>query len=412
MSTMKKNMFVQTQLALAICLLTSTSAFALTYSSPLLVDDTYVKLHGNVVAGNFAGSLDKPAITVTATSPITIMNSNLTGPADLIYATSADISVINTTGISTNPNQLNTQKGMFLHVENAYNVLVQSCQMQDSRFGVYINRYIGNYSLHNTIRIINNRVSNTDGRPSDGKGGYLAAGEWNSHAFQLNKVQNVPYIDIAWNEVINLPLQSQSSDIINMYDSSGIPSSHLMIHDNYLQGAYAANPGTDSYTGGGIITDGLATATAATTAAYIDIYNNQIVSTSNYGVAIAAGHDNSIYNNRVVSSGLLANGTSMGMTSATGAYVANYYKLPSTTFFNNIIYNNTIGLITKNSSGTLFRNDWWFPDQTATYTNMNWLPNNAQHPSLEDEATEYQLWLQKYLAHRQNVKALSANFER
>jgi hypothetical protein len=401
---MNHSNFVLSKLAFALLLLYPAASFAITYSPPLLVDDTYVKAHGNIISGNYQGSLSQPAITVTATSPITIMNSNVTGPADLIYATNADISVINTTGISTNPNQLNTQKGMFLHVEGAYNVLVQSCSIQDSRFGIYINRYFGNHSFHNTIKIINNRVSNIDGRPSDGKGGYVTSGEWNSHAFQLNQVQGVPNIEIAWNEVINQPYNSQSSDIINMYDSSGTASSHLKIHDNYVQGAYAANPGPDKYSGGGIITDGSAADTVTTATAYVDIYSNQIVSTSNYGVAIASGHDNSIYNNRVVSSGLLANGTSIGMRSATGAYNWNCYNQAATVFFNNAVYNNYIGLVRMNGAA-MARADWWFPNQSASYNNTSWLPNDAQHPTLADEANEYLAWLQKLMAHIQKTNA-------
>ena len=176
-----------------------------------------------------------------------------------------------------------------------------------------------------------------------------------------------------------------------------------MIHDNYVQGAYPAKPGADKYTGGGIITDGPLTDNPALAAAFIDIYQNQVVSTANYGVAISSGHDNSIYNNRVVSSGYVCNGVSMTSSYANGANNWNYLNQPATVFFNNAVYNNYIGLVKKNSSGVITRSDWYLPGQTANYVNTNWVPNDSQHPTQADEANEYQSWLKKLIAKKQKV---------
>jgi parallel beta-helix repeat protein len=49
--------------------------------------------------------------------------------------------------------------------------------------------------------------------------------------------------------------------------------------------------------------------TVATASAYNNVYNNQIVGTVNMGIEFGAGHDNVAYNNTVISSGLLPNGT-------------------------------------------------------------------------------------------------------
>jgi hypothetical protein len=380
-----------------------SSYYAINYQGPLVVNNNYIGENGNIITGNFQGTLTQPAISVTTTTPVTIINSNVTGPGDLIYAAGANITVLNTKGIATNPNVANVQKGMFVHVEGAINVKVENCSAEGVRFGVYINRYSGNFTHNNTVKILNNLFTNIDARPSDGNGGYVKNGSWNSHAIQLNAVRSgVPNMEIAWNEIVNTPFNSQSNDLINIYGSNGTAASHLLIHDNYAQGAYPAKPGVDTgYSGGGIITDGNATQIADTTASYIDIYNNQVVSTSNYGIAIAAGHDIALYNNRVVSSGFV-NGIFISKLNAVGAYNWNCYNQPSTVFFNNHVHDNYIGLISKNSSGSLFRNDVWLPGQNYNLeNNLSFQPNNAQSPSATDEANEYKAWQKKFkLAHK------------
>ena len=65
----------------------------------------------------------------------------------------------------------------------------------------------------------------------------------------------------------------------------------------------------DFYNGPGFTTDGSVSDTVATASSFNNVYNNQIVGTVNVGIEFGAGHDNVAYNNRVVSSGLLSNGT-------------------------------------------------------------------------------------------------------
>jgi hypothetical protein len=374
-----------------------STAYALKYHGPIVVSDSFVHANGSIISGNYAGTISQPAISVTTSAPVTIINSTVTGPGDLIYATNANLTVLETTGVSTNPNILNVQKGMFVHVENAINVDVENCSAQGMRFGVYINRYVGNYTHLQTVKILNNNFTNTDGRPSNGNGGYVTSGSFNAHAIQLNTVLNVPNMEIAWNNIVNQPYQSQVNDNINIYSSSGIPASHLLVHDNYVQGAYPVRPGIDSYSGGGIISDGNANNTAATSSAYIDMYNNQVVSTSNHGMAIAAGHDISIYNNRIVSSGYLSDGTFSSEKNAVGIYNWNCYNQPVTVFFNNNAHDNLVGLISLSSSGAPFRNDLYLPGQNFQQeNNVSWTPNDSAHPAITDEANEAVIWSKKF----------------
>jgi hypothetical protein len=383
---------------LAISAIPFTSAYAIIYQGPLVVDKVYVKKNGNVITGNYAGTLTSPAITVKSGTPVTIVNSNVTGPGDLIYGNNVDLTVLNTNGISTNPNVAGQQKGMFIHIEGAIHLDIENNTAQGPSFGIYVNSYEGNYTHTEALRFINNVFSNIDARPSDGQGGYQQSGEWNGHGIQLNQVRNVPDVEIAWNQIINQPRMSQCSDIINIFDSSGTPTSHILIHDNYLQGAYPATPG-QSYTGGGIITDGNPTDTAQSATAYVDVYNNQVVSSANYGISIAAGHDNYFYNNRIVSSGYLADGTFIPMSYSNGINNYNNYSQPATTFFNNLTATNYVGYIASQGTGTGIprRSDFYLPAQSGN-TNTEMLPVNAQTPTIANEQQEYVLWQEKFQA--------------
>jgi hypothetical protein len=386
--------------SLVISAIPFTSAYAIIYQGPLVVDKDYIKKHGNVITGNYIGTADTPAITVQSGSAVTIINSNVTGPGDLIYGNNVDLTVMRTNGISTNPNVAGAQKGTFIHIEGAAHLDIENNTATGPRFGIYVNGYVGNNTHTEALRFINNVFSNIDARPSDGNGGYATSGEWNGHGIQLNQVHNVPDIEIAWNQIINTPYMSQCSDIINIYESSGTKASPILIHDNYLQGAYPASPG-EKYTGGGIITDGSPNDTATNATAFVNVYNNQIVSSANYGISIASGHDNNFYNNRIVSSGYLSNGSFIPMSYANGINNYNNYNQPATTYFNNIAQTNYVGYIASQGNGTGIprRSDFYLPGQSGN-NNSEMQPVNAQTPTIANEQQEYVLWQHKFNASR------------
>jgi parallel beta-helix repeat protein len=202
---------------------------------------------------------------------------------------------------------------------------------------------------------------------------------------------------VAWNEVVNDPGASRVEDNINIYLSSGTPDSPLRIHDNYIQGAYTIQPWQDSYSdgtysydwsysGGGILLGDGDTKVADQASAYVWAYDNQVVSTTNYGIAIAAGHDNQLYNNRIISCGLLPDGRAIAAQNV-GAYIWDEYGVGLGAFYNNGGYDNTIGWV--QSEGT--RNDWWVPD-AAFWANNVHMPGLI---TLDTETTEYNSWLSK-----------------
>jgi hypothetical protein len=373
-----------------------TAAFAIHPQGPLLVDNNYVKKHGAVIVGSYVGTVNTPAISVTTQTPVTIIYSDVSGPGDLIYVQNADVTVMDTTGEGTNPNSYGTQKGSFVHAESPLNVNVQHNNVQGVRFAVYVNHYSGNNTPAQAIKVLYNQISNMDARPSDGNGAYFTTGEYNGHGFQLNGVQGVANIELGWNQIINTPYQSQCSDIINIYQSNGLPSSHILIHDNFLKGAFPVNPGPGvKYTGGGIITDGTAADTLTTATAYVDMYNNQVVATANYGLSLASGHDNTANNNRVVSSGYLTNGSFYPTTFGNGLNNYNNYNQPANIIFNNVMNNNYVGLIRSTATGGPTRSDWYLPDQSSSLQNTSWQPGDSAHPTIADENNEFVLWTQK-----------------
>lgn len=366
----------------------------------LTVDDAWVKKNGSVVSGTFEGTVLQAAITIVTTKSVTVTKARVRGPGDLIkIGRGASVKVSNTIGSSTNPNVSGTQKGAFVTATAPASLGVQNCTVSGMRFGVLVTGFSGRGAQ--TVSITQNIFNNIDGRPSDGKGGYDRENvNVRAHAIQLNGVQHVPGMEIAWNQIMQQPFQGQVNDTINIYSSSGLKSSHLNIHDNYIQGALPRSPDGSgfAYSGGGIITDGKAADTADTATAWVDIYNNQVTQTANYGIATAAGHDNTVYGNRVVSAGKLANGPIYATRSAPGYYNWNAQKQSASVFYGNHVHDNLSGLLkmNKNNSTLLERNDWYLPGQNyATENNQHFQPNTAAAPTVADEGSEYKRWKDK-----------------
>jgi hypothetical protein len=375
------------------CLFATTFSHAMHYQPPLKIDNAYVSTKGSVITGNYQGTLTEPAISITTSSPVIIENANLTGPGDLIFASNANLIVRNTVGVSTNPNVIGQHKGMFLDATNIINLRVENCNITGSSFAVYIGNYAGNHTSAQTIKILNNTIYNIDGRNSDGNGGYVAAGgPVNAYDIQMIFANNVPGIEIAWNEIVNDYVNSSGLSSLQLFDTGGVATSHLLIHDNFIRG------NSNSL----ITITTLGNDSAMTTSAFVDIYNNQIISSSNYGVALTGGHDIAVYNNRVISSGYTPQGIFIANQNATGLLNTNSNNLPPTVFFNNHIHDNLVGYI----AGT-GRSDWSLSGQNdAVENNIAWLPQDNTHPTLTDEDHEYQTWKTK--VGRNNIR-LGAN---
>jgi len=379
----------------------TTAPAEVTYSGPVVITS------GGTYSGNWESlDPDVPAVTIRTTDPVVIENSNVRGRGDLIKTgvDHGDVTVRNTRGYGMNPDVYGEVPGRFFEGLRFDSVTLENNYLEGTS-GINLFDYRGDYTADDTVRVIANRALNIDGRKSDGQGGFLDFDErtrlidgetekgYRTRQFvQLNRVMDVPGVEIAWNEIVNEPGKSRVEDNISIYFSGGTADSPLRIHDNYVQGAYNVKPWQASYeddewkydwgySGGGIMLgDG--------SGAYVEAYDNQVVSTSNYGIAISAGHDMRFYNNRVVSSGLLADGRPV-VAQNVGVYIWDLHDSGSDDFYNNSAHDNLVGWV----KGTR-RNDWWVPDATSFENNTSW-PGEV---TLATEAAEFKYWLDKVAA--------------
>ncbi|HEY3836276.1 MAG TPA: Ig-like domain-containing protein [Bryobacteraceae bacterium] len=374
----------------------SSALGAVQWSGPIVIT------HGGTYSGNWQSNDPQiPAVTVSTTEPVIVENSHIRSASGLIKAetSGSDLIVRNNVAIATNPAVKGQPNGIFLQATSPARLDVENNYIENASSGVLVHGYSGNRDGRQTIVIRANRARNLSGLLSDGNDGYLPGGGSNhsvSRFIELDNVQAVPGIDVGWNEVVNYPGRSLVSDNIDVNRSSGTPNQPLEIHDTYIQGAYPYKAAQDAYAGGGIKTEGGSNDSSQDTAAFSSIHDNQVVGTVSYGIAFTAGHDNIASNNRVISSGLLADGTriaaqQVGMADGDvkGTGVANG------SMYNNTMHDNVIGWACWTSSCAKqgYRKDQYFPVSPGDYSNNSLIP--AQPITLNMEDNEYQVWLNK-----------------
>jgi Bacterial Ig-like domain (group 2)/Chitobiase/beta-hexosaminidase C-terminal domain len=367
--------------------------------------DPIVITEGGTYSGNWQSTDAKtPAVTIATTAPVTIENARIRSVGSLMKTAVAgsNLTVRNSLGVALNAAVKGQPNGIFLEVTSPVQLDVENNYIENARGGVIVHGYAGNRDGKQTIVIRANRARNLNGLVSDGHGNYLpgeGANRSQAHFIQLDSVQSVPGIDVGWNEVVNYPGQSLVDDNIDVYRSGGTPNQPLEIHDTYIQGAYPYRAAQDAYDGGGIKTDAKAGDNAQKVPAFNSIHDNQVVGTTNYGIQFAAGHDNVAANNRIISSGLLADGTKIaaqqvGMANgdATGGGVADG------SMYNNAMRDNLIGWMCWQTSCAQegYRKDQSFPAAPADYSTNSVVA--AGHITLEMENNEYQVWLNKMSA--------------
>ena len=377
----------------------SSSMGNIQWSGPLTIT------RGGTYSGNWKSTdPNTAAVTIVTTAPVIIQNSYVTGPNDLIDDPihGNNLTVKNVIGLGVNPNVKGQANGLFVDAQNPSLLDVENCYFENVRFGIYVRGYGGNRDGIQTVTILNNRGRNMVGMESDGNNGYLS-GETNwqwAHAIQFSAMASVPGIRIAWNEIINYPYQSLVNENVNMFDAGGTSSSPAEFHDNYIQGAYAYNPAIDSFNGGGFVTDGSSFDTVASASSYNNVYNNQIVGTVNMGIEFSTGHDNIAWNNTVVASGLLPNGTKIPSQNV-GIVIDDVYgNMKSGSMYNNNMYGNTVGWMcwAARCAWDGYRNDAYFPDNDSYYSTNQSI--SANPITLQSENSEYSTWLAKISSNR------------
>ena len=378
------------------------------YSGPIVIT------HGGTYSGNWQ-SLDPntPAVTIRTAEPVVIANSRISSRSSLIKTriAHAKLTVRDTSGYGLNPDVRGRAPGRFLDAEGFDNIDLENNYLEGTS-GIYLlDANVGS----GTVRVIANRALNIDGRKSDGQGGFL---DFNTRTrlsdgttedgfkcvqfLALDKVRHVPGMEMAWNQVINEPGRSRVEDNINIYLSSGTADSPLRIHDNYIQGAYTIKPWQGSYSdgaysydwgysGGGILLGDGKTTDPAKASSFVQAYDNQVVSTTNYGIAIDAGHDNRFSNNRIVSCGLLADGRAIAGQNV-GAGIWDGYKTGPLVFYDNSGDGNLSGWV--RGTRRTGRNGWWVPNATSWTNNVHM----AGPITRATEVAEFDRWKGKLAA--------------
>lgn len=359
---------------------------SITYKGPLVITK------GGTYTGNYQSTDPKvPAISIQTREPVIIENANLKGPSNLIAGFWMNLTVRNTRGYGVNPNISGAVTGRFVSSEDTVNLRLENNYLEGTA-GIYVRAFKGDATKGHTIKVLRNKVKNIDGRRSNGAGGYQNARSYVQFV-QFNDVKNVPNVEIAWNEVINEPYKSSLEENINMYGSSGTSASRIKIHNNFIKGAYAIYPDTDSvYSGGGILLGDGDITSMAVAPGYVDVYDNTIISTSNQGIGIAGGHNHNVYNNRVLSSGLLPDGKKV-VAQNVGIYVWDNNKaIGYGTWFNNTVHDNLIGWMRVRSDNTTYFNNTWFnPCTSLCFNNSSW----GSTVTLGTEQDEYNRWVSK-----------------
>ncbi|WP_250419034.1 glycosyl hydrolase [Pontibacter deserti] len=329
-----------------------------------------------------------PAVEIKTSEPVTIVNSNIRSAGYLIksWGYSVNVTVKHTNGYGLEPTVFYHYKKprRFLTADEFANVVIENCYMEQTAGIAIGDKYVGNATEKETIKIRFNKAKNIDGRI------YQDTELVNFVSFNFRG--SVPYAEIAWNEVINEPDNSLVEDNINLSNSRGKRSSPILIHNNYIQGAYPFPSDAKDYSGGGILSDswykkGMGHPDSVATA-YVKIYDNQTVNLCNYNYAIAGGNNIEIYNNRAVTSALLAEGRPVS-THNIGIYGYDYYKTGAT--YNNKVYNNTINVMATCADERY--NENYFPDGKVKAFNNTFLPDTII--TLQHERMEYKLWLEK-----------------
>ncbi|WP_040381849.1 NPCBM/NEW2 domain-containing protein, partial [Deinococcus aquatilis] len=337
------------------CSTSSTPASNVQYSGPIVITK------GGTYSGNWESTQNKSAVLIQTSEPVIIENANIRSRGNLISGFKNRLTVRNTRGYALNPNVAGKAAGRAVNAEEVMNLRVENSYFEGTT-GIYARAFMGNTSAGETIKILRNRFKNTDGRLSDGAGGYTGAYTI-VQTVLFNNVKRLPNVEIAWNEIINEPGKSRTEENMNFYLSSGTPASPFLIHDNYIQGAYGVSPLTETFYAGGGILLGDGKVTDPLDSGYARVYDNQVVGTTNHGIGIAGGVNNQVYNNRVISSGRTPAGERIPAANV-GLYVWDPNgagKLAVPTFANNRMDNNVVGWTRVAADGKTSNSPTWFP---------------------------------------------------
>ncbi len=312
---------------------------------------------GGTYTGHWVSAGSTPAVRISTTEPVTIKNSFVTNVGDgmLIESEIGLASNVTIEGVHARGGS-----GRFFAGEGIKSLAIRNSEIFKTG-GIYVLKT----QPDGVISITRNKQRDVQG--STGHRQFL----------QLNQVTTAT-IDISWNEIVNAFGRSRVEDNISLYRSA-----FAKVHDNYIQGAYPSGA-EEGYSGSGIMIDGGSHDN--------EIYSNQIVDTTNAGIGIYGGYNNSVHGNRLVFDGRLWTGERLAGANV-GIYVWNATRDPS--WRDNQAFGNHVGWV--NAKGA--RNDWWLPHCSGKCTNVA-LSGAVGRVS---ELAEYVRWARKLLVRKVTI---------
>ena len=354
-------------------------------------------------------SLDasKPAVRVAAkVKGVIVENARVASMGNGIeVGAGAEVEVRGTRGWGLHPMTQDASNGKFISAGKPSSVVLEHSYAESWLFIVYVDGQLDAAQKKVVVRF--NRMRNVQGRQTNVDGTYkplrFTAGGV-AHAVQLNGVSSCASADIGWNEISQEPSIGFSEDIINLYQSSGTAAAPILVHDNVVYGGYATEPGKPpgpggegggAYAGCGIISDGADPGGNEASNGHSVISNNIVISTTNCGIGIAGGSDVHVHDNRMISAGVLDDGTVIWANNV-GGYL---WKQYATSFHGNVMDHNYAGWINapgnySNHTMTPANNPFWFPDDgfggsRGVVTDQTFAPTPI---TVQTERDEYQLF--------------------
>jgi hypothetical protein len=336
------------------------------YDGPITITE------GGTYTGNWESTdPDEPAVTIDTAEPVVIEGANLRARTNLVLGTDrVDLTIRNSYGTGLGggaepPRFLATDKGFS-------SVVIENNDMVGTA-GLWLHQDGPDGEVSGEVRVVQNRARNIDGRLDRGDPVLV-------QFVQLDGVVS-PDIEIAWNEIINELGDSRVEDVMSFYASGGTPDSPARVHDNFIWGAFPERTHQD-FSGGGIMVGD-----TGSDIGWVVVEDNQVVGTTNYGISVVCGSNQTIRDNTILSSGQSRNGTplsaanvglSMGSEANWGA--------DCTTYERNSATGNDLGW-----QGEDGRNDSWTPDCDDCSGNTS----RDGELTYADEVAEYRRWLEK-----------------
>ena len=371
-----------------------------TWEDPLVVNSA-----ATIRGRNIRSQTDAPVVSINTTEPVLIEDCYLQSEAGGRIITNnpgqpnIDVTIRNNRARALYPGGDGRSVGRFVIVQFVQSLIIEHNYFENTG-GIYV---LGPQPTPSaTILVRYNSAKNINGYVTDGAGSYRcpggvfsdpnsvcdnsfgAGGHVPAQFLQTDKVQNVSGMEVSWNQILNEPYESLVEDVFSFGNSSGNAASPILVHDNFVKGAYAIHPKVDGYTGGGMsMGDGAG--------AYITAYDNQVIKSQNYGIAIFAGTNMVQRDSRVVSSGLLDDGTPMH-GSSDGLQMPAGPVEPGQS-----AHDLVIGLAYGDGS----RHDWYDPAIAACgglcygLTHFSGQNGMSGPPTLAEEAAEFASWLSK-----------------